>query len=196
MHGSVVARMAGEPRFLGREAQHGREPLHQTIEGESHHRARRAPAQTVRRVAIKRVLAHVEIEGRQIDRAEIMEGDVEAREIVRRQAFAQQKVEIAQLVQHIALELGQLRDRHGFRVAVAFQRAEQIAQRVAQAAIIFGLLLQDFRPDAQIFRVIGRDDPQAQNIGTVLLDDLLGCGHVAQRFRHFAALLVEHEAVG
>ena len=75
------------------------------------------------------------------------------------------------------------------------QRAQHPAQRVAQPAIELRLLLQDFRADAQIFGGVRHHHPQAQNVGAVLVRDFLRGHHVAERFRHFAALLVHHEAV-
>ena len=44
--------------------------------------------------------------------------------------------------------------------------------------------------------VIGGAHPHAQDIGAGLLDHVLRRGDVAERLRHFAAVLVEHEAVG
>ncbi len=63
-------------------------------------------------------------------------------------------------------------------------------------AIVLGHALQDFRADALVIAVIRACDPEAQDIGTRLLDDALRRRHVAERFRHFPALLVEREAVG
>ena len=75
------------------------------------------------------------------------------------------------------------------------ERAEHPAHRVAQLAIGFDEGLQDFRADAQIVGVIGRRDPQAQDVGAGILDDLLRRDDVAERLRHLLALLVQHEAV-
>ncbi len=49
------------------------------------------------------------------------------------------------------------------------ERAQQIAQRVAQPAIDIALMLQDLGADAQILGIIGADHPQAQDVGAALL---------------------------
>ena len=51
----------------------------------------------------------------------------------------------------------------------AVEAAQQIAQRVAQAAIGVGLVLQDLRADALVLGVVGADHPQAQDVGAVLV---------------------------
>ena len=75
------------------------------------------------------------------------------------------------------------------------QRAQHPADCVAQLAIGFDEGFEDLRSDAQIVGVIRGADPQAQNIGAGIGDDLLRRDHIAERFRHFAALLIQHEAV-
>ena len=76
------------------------------------------------------------------------------------------------------------------------QIAEHPAQRVAQLAIGIDCGFEDFRSDAQIVGVIGRANPHAQNVGAGLFDHVLRRGDVAERLRHFAPVLVEHEAMG
>ena len=44
--------------------------------------------------------------------------------------------------------------------------------------------------------VVGGAHPHAQDVGAGLLDHVLRRHHVAERFRHLAPVLVEHEAVG
>ena len=74
--------------------------------------------------------------------------------------------------------------------------AEHPAQRVAQLAIGIDRGFENFRADAQIVGIIGGAHPHPQDIGARLLDHILRRGDVAERLRHFAAVLVEHEAVG
>ena len=78
----------------------------------------------------------------------------------------------------------------------AVERAQQIAQGVAQAAIVLGMELQDLGADPLILGIVEPTDPQAQDVGAVLLHHLLGRHHIAEGLRHLAALLVEREAVG
>ncbi|KAF5029088.1 hypothetical protein DSECCO2_652270 [anaerobic digester metagenome] len=44
--------------------------------------------------------------------------------------------------------------------------------------------------------IVGGSDPQAQDIGAVLVGNILGDHAVAQRFRHLFALAVHNPAVG
>ncbi len=99
-------------------------------------------------------------------------------------------------MQHQPLELRHALGRDALVVVEMRQIAEHPAQRVAELAIGVDRGLQDFRTDAQIVGIIGGADPHAQNIGAGLLDDVLRRGDVAERLRHFAPVLVEHEAVG
>jgi hypothetical protein len=52
------------------------------------------------------------------------------------------------------------------------------------------------RPDAQVGGVVRLSHPEAEDVGAVLADDLLGGDGVADGFRHLHAVLVEREAVG
>ena len=56
-------------------------------------------------------------------------------------------------------------------------------------------MLEDLRADAQILGVIRGDDPEPQDVGAALLHDVLRRDDVAERFRHLAPVLVEHEAM-
>ena len=159
------------------------------------HRARGAAADTVRPVAIDRVLADVEIERRQVGGAEIVHGRIDPGPVVALHRVAQLRVEFGQPVQHPALQLRHFRFRQALGIGETGQATEQPAQRIAQAAVQFGLLLEDFRADPQILGGVGHHHPQPQDVGAVFVADLLRGDHVAQRFRHLAALLVEHEAV-
>ena len=78
----------------------------------------------------------------------------------------------------------------------AGERAQQIAQRVAQPAIGVAVVLQDLGADAEILGIVRADHPEPQDVGAALLHHVLRRDDVAERFRHLAAVLVEHEAVG
>jgi hypothetical protein len=157
----LVAGRAGPqaPGLLGREAEHRRQPQRQIVEQERHHRARGAPARTRRRIAIERILADVEIEGRQIDGAEIMDRGIDGVELVVGDAGAQDLVRLGHAMQHPALELRHVGRLDALGLREALERAQQIAQRVAQPAIEIGLVFQDLGPDAQIFGIVGAHDP-------------------------------------
>ena len=57
-------------------------------------------------------------------------------------------------------------------------------------------MFDDGLADLQVFGIIRRDHPDPQDIGTVLLDHLLGRDDVAQRLRHLAAIAIHDKAVG
>ncbi len=74
--------------------------------------------------------------------------------------------------------------------------AEHPADGVAQLAVSVDRGLENLRPDAQVVRIVGGAYPHAQDIGARGFDDILRRHRVAKRLRHFAAVLIEHEAVG
>src|SRR6476660_10521671 len=75
------------------------------------------------------------------------------------------------------------------------QTAEHPAYGIAQLAVCFDRGLENFRTDAQVVGIIRRTHPHAQDIGAGLTNHVLWRGHVAERLRHLATLLVEHETV-
>ena len=156
---------------------------------------RRAPRQAVVRIAIERVLADIEIEG-----GEIVDGEIEQRmedtlEVVRRVALAHGVVQLGEAREHIALELGHLRVRHGEALLVVGEIAEQIAERVAELAVGLDIGLDDLGADAEVLGVVRAHGPEPQDLGARLADHVLRRHHIAERFRHLAPVLVDDEAV-
>ncbi len=78
----------------------------------------------------------------------------------------------------------------------AGQVGEQEARGITDAAIGVGAALQDLVGDRHLAGVVGRSDPEAQDVGAQAVDDLLRSDHVAQRLGLLATLLVHGEAVG
>jgi hypothetical protein len=78
----------------------------------------------------------------------------------------------------------------------AMQVAEQEARGVADAAVGVRVALEDFLRQRHLVAVVGRRDPQAQDVRAQRLHDVLRLDAVAQRLRHLAAVLVHGEAVG
>ena len=105
-------------------------------------------------------------------------------------------IQRGQPVQHPALQFRHVGQLDTFRFVEAGQAAEHPTQRVAQAAIQLGGLLEDFAADAQVLAGVRHHHPEAQNVDAVLLRHLFRRDDVAERFRHLAALLVHHEAIG
>ena len=188
--------MAGEPGFLRREADEGREPLHQAVIGGSKHGAAGAARHRRRRVAIEHVLADVEVQRRQIHRAEVMQLVEHTVEVIGRAAFADGLVHLLEAVEHPALQLRHLARVQALSLVETGEVAEQIAQRVAQAAVEIAHLLDDVGSHGQVRSVVRAHDPQAQDVRARLIGHVLGGNHVAHGLGHLAALLVEHEAMG
>ena len=175
-----VVAITREPRLLRGEAQDRREPAHQAIEGAVEHGARGATARVVEAVAIEPVLSDVEIERAEIDGTEIMQRGKHRVEIVVGERLPHGLVELGEAVQHPALELRHFRgaDRLGRREPG--ECAQEIAQRVAQAAIAVAHMLQDLGADPQILGVIRGDDPDPQDVGAALPHDILRRDDIAQ----------------
>ena len=97
--------------------------------------------------------------------------------------------------QQVLFELRHLAVTDAFFGRKALQICEHEADGVAQAAVRIGRCLDDLRTDAQIFGEVRCRHPEPQDFGAVLFDDALRRHHIAERLRHFAALLIEHEAM-
>ena len=150
------------------------------MEQDVEHRARRTAARAVGGVAIERVLADVEVEGRKITRRELEERAEDALEVVGRVAFPHALVEFGEAVQHPALELRHLGHVNPLVLGEPREVAQHEAHRVAQAAIAVGDALQDLRPDPVVVGVIHLRHPEPQDVGPVLLDHLVRHDRVAE----------------
>ena len=124
-----------------------------------------------------------------------MQGRDHAGPVIGRGRLAHPRIQLRHAVQHPAFQLGQVVVGNGLRIGKTVEAAEQPAQRVADAPVQLCLLLEDLRADAEVQRGVRIHHPQAQDVGAVLLRDLLRGGDVAERLRHFPALLIEHEAM-
>src|SRR3546814_1897677 len=122
--------------------------------------------------------------------------DLEGVEVEVFYVLAHLAVELGQAVQHPALQLRHLGSGDTLALVEAVEVAEQVAQRVAQAAVGIALMLQDFGPEAQVLLVVGGDDPEPKDVGALAVDHILRREGVALRLRHLlAALLLQDEAV-
>ena len=82
----------------------------------------------------------------------------------------------------------------GIRIKIG-KVAEHIARRVADLSVCVRKLFEDFRGDADIGMVVGRSDPQTQDICAVLIHNLLRQNAVAEGLTHLSALTVHDPAV-
>ena len=195
MHTPPLIREACKPGFLRREHQYRREPGTKATMQDIKHRPRRPPARRVRGIAIKRILPDIEIKGRKISRAELMDFRINPGPIMGFHRTPDLRIQFCQAVQQPTLKLRQFGIGHGFIFGETIEIAQQPAQGIPNAPIQFRLLLQDFGADAEIKRGIGIHHPKAQNIRAILLHHILRRGHIAHGFGHFPPLLIQHKAM-
>ena len=170
--------------------------LEQALERQVHDRAAGAALVRAGRVAIEAVLADIEEEGRKVLVAEVGQRADVGVEVKVRHRLLQRCVELGQQRQHIALQLGHLRNFHPLSLAEPIQGAQQIAEGVAQLAVLVGHALEDFVPDPVVLGEIDRQRPQPDDVRAIGFHHLQRVDGVAQRLGHFHALLVHREAVG
>ena len=147
---------------------------------------------------VETVFQDVEVERAQVFRAErndVFHGEVEgvARIVIACQTLLQLTCQyhgVAVNFHHVCLLYGIFN-----RIEVA-QVGKQEAQGIADTAVTFGYAFEDFFGNRQFAAVIGGCRPQAQDVGAELVIDFLRRDDVADGFRHFAAVLVNHETVG
>ena len=186
MHRGIFAWIALQPRLLGCEAQHRREPCDGAAEQLIDHSQRRLARHRRVRIAVERVLAHVEIERREIDCHELAERREDALVVELPIGLSHQHIQFGEPVQHQPLELGHLLHCDAILDAEVHEVAEHPADGVAQLAIGIDRGLDDFRPDADVVGVIRRAHPHAQDVGAGLLHHVLRRNSIAERLRHLA----------
>ena len=160
------------------------------------HRAIRHPLGIGRCVAIEAIFTDIEEECRQVFVAKLgQQTDISVKvKIIDRRL--QLRVHIREQMEHITLQLGHIGNRNLFRVRKAVERAEQIAEGVAQFAILVGNALQDFLADPVVFGEVHGQRPQPQNIRAAVAHQVERVDRIAQRLGHFHALLIHRKAVG
>ena len=88
-------------------------------------------------------------------------------------------VELRQAMQHQTLKFRHVLQSNRLAFIVG-QRSQHPAQGIAQLAVSVDCRFQDFRSDTQVFGIVSRHDPKAQNISAGLLDDILGSDIISQ----------------
>ncbi|MNN24720.1 hypothetical protein D3C81_1381610 [compost metagenome] len=95
-----------------------------------------------------------------------------------------------------------IQDYHIFRCHAVGARlkpvqvGQQEARGVTDAAVRIGGAFQDLVRHGNFTGVVGRSDPQAQDVATQLVHHVLWTDGIADRLGHLAALTVHGEAVG
>ena len=155
-----------------------------------------APSRAVRPVAVKRVLSDVEIEGGEVHRAEVMDRGVEALEIISLVGLAHDPVDFGQPVQHPPLQFRHVRGGQPFAFLELRQVSKKVTEGVAETPVSVRLPLEDLLADPDILGIVRADHPESQDIGALGFHQIHRRDHIADGFRHFPTILVDHEAVG
>src|SRR5262249_53149966 len=109
MHRSRLVPVPGQIGLLRREAEHRGEPPHGGAEDLLDDRQAGLAGNGGDRLAVKSILADVEIEGREIDRHELVERREDALEIKFRIVLAHAVVEFAQAMEDVSFEAWHVR---------------------------------------------------------------------------------------
>ena len=110
--------------------------------------------------------------------------------------LAQLAVQLRGQVEHVTLQLRYRRHIDPFLLAEPVERPEQIAESVAQLAILVADAGEDLLADPMVLGEIDRQGPQPQNVRAAVLDKVERVDRIAQALGHFHALGVHGEAVG
>ena len=184
------------PDFFGGEAEDGRHQPHQRIFQAVERGLRAATRVRLSGCGVQPVFQHVEIERTEIHRGEIVERPVDLVErefvipgaAVGHQRFGADQDPLVEF-QHFV---------HGHRIRRRIEAgkvAQEVAEGIAQLAVGVLQPRQDGLRDAHIFVELHRSRPQPDEIGAMMLDDLIGLDGVAERFVHGVALAIQHPAV-
>ena len=87
------------------------------------------------------------------------------------------------------------RNLHGFSVEIR-RIAQDVADGVADLAVHFGNVFDDFLRDADIAFIVRGRNPETNDIGTIILDDVLRGNGIAEGLAHLAAFPIKGIAVG
>src|SRR4029078_9813981 len=132
MHRTSAPGLAGEPRLLGGERQYRRQPRDERLENLIDDGERGAPLHARIGLAVKCILADVEVERRQLGVHEMRENSDDLALVVSRVRRAHLGVELGQAMQHepLELELAHVLELYALVGCEMRQGAEHPAQRV------------------------------------------------------------------
>ncbi len=157
----------------------------------------RAADERAGRFHIEPILDDIQIEIGHVNRAEVVQRVIDNMEfepvITARCCFDQ----LVKPRQCPFIQICELVNRHHILVWIKVKKvAKDITCGVADFTVNLRELLQNIVRNADIRMVIRRSNPQTQNICTVFVVDLARLDPVAQRFRLFAAIAVNHPSMG
>lgn len=156
-----------------------------------------AAGRIVHFAGIETVFDDAEVDGAEIGVAEVENAAVDDVEVVSVVAVFGALHEINEAAHHPAIEFWQIvvGDAIFAHIKVG-DIPEHEAEGVADLAIRVSDLLDDAVADGNVAAIIGACNPQTQDVGTVLLDDVFWIDAVALGLTHLVAFFVNEEAVG
>ncbi|MNI33745.1 hypothetical protein D3C73_877060 [compost metagenome] len=193
---STVARQI-PPQLVGGEGQDRRHPAGERLGDVVHRALRRTTTVRIGRHRVQAVLGHVQVQRAQVHAAEVQQqlhdlGHVVV--VIRRLDLL---LQLPGAVHDPAVQRDHLVERAQVLGRIeTVQVAQQEAGGVAQATVGVGGALEDFLRQRHLVAVVGRGNPQAQDVRAQLVHDFLRLDTVAQRLGHLAAVLVHGETVG
>ncbi len=173
---------------------------HQARQAVGHHVHRRLRRSSLTRPGgegVQPILRHVGVERAQIERGERVER-LEDRSVLVHLVRAQNSLgRVGIPREDVPVDLFEAApiDEVGRGVEIV-QIRNQIPQRIADLAIGFDDACQDLLAEAHFLRVVAHRDPQPEDVGAALFDDVLRLDRVAERLRHLPPVLGHDEAVG
>ena len=195
MHALGFAGMAFQPCFFRREAQYRRQPGRQDVVEKEKRRARGPSAHGVAPVAVERVLANIEVEGRKVIGAKIVECPIKRLKVVRGERVSPDALQLVEAVQDPALEVGHGSHIDLFRIGEAGQVAEREAEGVPETTVGIRNAGEDLIADPEVAGAVAHRDPEPQDVRSLCVVDLLRAHDIAGALRHLAAVPVEDEPV-
>ena len=186
------------PCFLAGKAQNRSNQQNQTACDVIQGSLRAAASMAVCFGGVEAIFQDIEVERAQVFRAErnnVFYGKVEG--ITRIVISCQTLLQLTCQYHGVAVNFHHVCLLHGIfnRIEVA-EVGKQEAQGIADTAVAFSYALKNFFRNRQFAAVIGGCCPQTQDVCAELVIDFLRCDDVADGFRHFAAVLVNHKTVG
>ena len=169
------------PEFLGRVRDDRREQAGQRVVEPGQDELRGAAVGAVGVLGVEPVLEDVEIEARQLDRAELVDPLIDAVELELLVGRADVADHLVELPQGPAVDLvqGFGSHRRGVELRVILQVPQQVAERVADLAVRLGHLLDAALAHPDVVGVVEAGDVEPQDVGAILLGRLDGRDGVA-----------------
>ena len=157
---------------------------------------RRTPRQRIRPGGVEPVLQDIEIASAQIHHTVVVQLLIDAVQFAPAVGLGQRLLHGLGLAQRGGIARQQrLRRERMLRGIEIVQVAKQEAQGIANSTIGLGDALEQIVGNRNLARVVGAGHPQAQNVGTQCLHDLLWRHHIARRLAHLVAVLVDRETM-